>query len=707
MKIQYFRFTLLFVFGFLLNAFPQSKKLWIETADKSFKEKDFITAVFYYKKALDDTLILKTATVLPYEIQMVNMKLKKDSVKKVTKDSIAIKIKDTIKQKAIDLKNTATFDYVLFQLAQSYRLNADYTNAVEAYKKCADRNIYPDSRYYYAISLMHVKKYQDALNEFEKYISSKPENDSLGKIAEKKEAGCYMALDSTNVNKEIRVDLLDTMVFNKGTCSFAAMYYLSPTKIIFTSARKGGVITDPKKQVSEYLCDLYWTEYKDSAWTKAINFGPPLNSAVHEGGGYVTPDEVMLFSRWNDISLNESFIYKAKMINGKFFQAQKLSDNINLMGYKSMHPFVTFDGTKLFFSSNRPGGKGGFDLWMCTLDENGNPSSPKNLGAPVNTSGDEVSPFFHSLSNILYFSSNGLAGLGGLDVFKSEYNADDNVYSIPKNLNAPVNSSKDDAYYIMDRTQGRGFFSSDRAECEGGNCYKIYEFINQPIKFDISGIVFDGQTNEPMAGAMITIKDLQGDAEPVFVFTDDKGNYFSELKAGADFFMKAQKNKYFGDAANVTTKGLTQTAHLQQDFNLNTIPKGEIEIEGIEYDFNSAGLRPKSMANLDKIVDLLKVNDNLAIDINANTDSRGNDAYNMKLSQARAQSCVDYIISKGIDGARLHPKGYGETDPLVKEVEIKKMKPKSPEFEAAHQKNRRTALKVVGESKITIINKGK
>ena len=141
MKIQYFRFTLLFVFGFLLNAFPQSKKLWIETADKSFKEKDFITAVFYYKKALDDTLILKTATVLPYEIQMVNMKLKKDSVKKVTKDSIAIKIKDTIKQKAIDLKNTATFDYVLFQLAQSYRLNADYTNAVEAYKKCADRNI--------------------------------------------------------------------------------------------------------------------------------------------------------------------------------------------------------------------------------------------------------------------------------------------------------------------------------------------------------------------------------------------------------------------------------------------------------------------------------------------------------------------------------------------------------------------------------------
>jgi OmpA-OmpF porin, OOP family len=368
---------------------------------------------------------------------------------------------------------------------------------------------------------------------------------------------------------------------------------------------------------------------------------------------------------------------------------------------------VNFDGTKMYFSSNRPGGRGGFDIWVIDLDESGNPTGEaKNIGAPVNTGGDEITPFFHPVSHVLYFSSNGLPGLGGLDVFTSEYNENDGVYGFPKNVNAPINSSKDDAYLIMDRTQGRGFFSSDRAECPGGNCYKIYEFFNEPVKFDVSGIVFDGETNEPMPGALVTIIDPHGNQEPMFVVTDDKGNYFAELRPNMEYFMKGQKTKYLADAASIATKGKTQTEHFQQDFVLNKIPAGEIEIEGIEYDFNSAALRPKSMENLDKIVDLLKLNDNLEVQIEANTDSRGNDAYNMKLSQARAQSCVDYIISKGVPSARLHAKGFGETNPLIKEEEINKLKKKSPEWEAAHQRNRRTALKVVGESEIKIINKG-
>src|SRR5439155_19133858 len=109
---------------------------------------------------------------------------------------------------------------------------------------------------------------------------------------------------------------------------------------------------------------------------------------------------------------------------------------------------------------------------------------------PVNTAGDEVSPFYHGVSNTLFFSSNGLPGLGGLDIFKSAFNVDDSLYTMPKNMSAPINSSQDDAYFIMERTQGRGFFASDRAECVGGHCYKIFEFIKEPIKFDISGIVF-------------------------------------------------------------------------------------------------------------------------------------------------------------------------------------------------------------------------
>jgi outer membrane protein OmpA-like peptidoglycan-associated protein len=274
-------------------------------------------------------------------------------------------------------------------------------------------------------------------------------------------------------------------------------------------------------------------------------------------------------------------------------------------------------------------------------------------------------------------------------------------------MNAPINSSKDDSYFVMDKSGLKGFFTSDRADCPGGNCYKLYQFMSMPVTFDISGIVFDGTTNEPMPLALVTIRNVHDDEEIYYVPTDEKGNYFVQLKANAEYFVKAQKNKFFGDAASHSTKDKTTTTHFEQDFFLSKIPEGEIEIEGIEYDFNSAELRPVSMKSLDKIVDLLVLNDNLSIDIEANTDSRGNDAYNMKLSQARAQSCVDYLVSKGIAASRLRSKGYGETNPLIKDDEINKMKKKSPEWEAAHQKNRRTALRIVGESEIKIINKGK
>ena len=210
-----------------------------------------------------------------------------------------------------------------------------------------------------------------------------------------------------------------------------------------------------------------------------------------------------------------------------------------------------------------------------------------------------------------------------------------------------------------------------------------------------------------MAGALVTIIETHGGSEPIFVMTDDKGGYFAELKANSEYFLKAQKTKYLADKAAAITKEKTVTTHFEQDFFLSIIPKGEIEIEGIEYDFNSAALRPVGMENLDKIVDLLNLNNNLNVEIEANTDSRGNDKYNLKLSQARAQSCVDYLVLKGIAATRLIPKGFGESNPLIKESEINKMKKKSPEWEAAHQRNRRTALKVIGESEIQIINKGK
>ena len=246
------------------------------------------------------------------------------------------------------------------------------------------------------------------------------------------------------------------------------------------------------------------------------------------------------------------------------------------------------------------------DIWYCDIDENGGTSAPRNVGSSVNTAGDEVSPFFHQISSTLFFASNGHPGLGGLDLFKSSYNVDDTTYSMPKNMGQPINSSKDDAYLIMERTQTKGYFASDREDCPDGHCYDIYEFDNEPIEFDLSGVVYDVTTNLPIPSALVTVKDVHGDMEPILIVTDEKGYYFTTLLPEKEFYLKAQKRGYFADAASVATKGKTETTHFPQDFFLNIIPGGDVVIEGIEYDLDKATLRPKSMEILDKIVDMLK-----------------------------------------------------------------------------------------------------
>lgn len=684
--------------SFLASA--QSKKVWIETADDAYARKDYATAAMFYSRVLDDTTVLKSY-VLPYETQIVNLKMK--SLFEVPELRVT-KRKDSTNIAKEDLIVSSKYDFIMYRLAQSYRLNFDYKHAAEQYKKCVERNVYPDAGFYYGLSLMSIKSYSAALKAFDKYVQAKQGTDSLIKVALKKESSCYFALDSLAPRKVEKVKMLDTFFINKGTSNFAPMYYLSNEKMIFTSARRGGIVSDPEKQDARYFCDLYYSTLEDTIWQRPVNFGRPVNTSLHEGAAVFTPDEIMLFTRWSDNNRREAFIYMARTTGGKFYEAMKLGTNINVPGYKTQQPYVNFDGTKLFFSSNRPDGHGGFDLWMAPIDANGFIGNPTNLGPAINTAGDEITPFYHDISNTLYFSSNFLPGLGGFDVFKSGLNVDDSVYSKPVNLNAPLNSSKDDAYYVSDRLGTKGLFSSDRLDCPAGHCYNIYEYVNGVIKFDIEGIVFDEETNDPIPSALVTIRDVHGGEDPFFIVTDEKGYYKSDLKPNMEYFIKAQKNGYFGKAASAVTKGLTESTHFVEDFPLSKIPAGDIEIEGIEYDFDKATLRPKSLEILDKIVELLKVNDNLTIELSSHTDSRGNDAYNLRLSQSRAQSCVDYLLLKGIPKVRVIANGYGETRPIISQADIDKMVDKSPEFESAHQKNRRTAFRVIGESKINIIN---
>ncbi|PCJ27230.1 MAG: hypothetical protein COA97_04500 [Flavobacteriales bacterium] len=305
----------------------------------------------------------------------------------------------------------------------------------------------------------------------------------------------------------------------------------------------------------------------------------------------------------------------------------------------------------------------------------------------------------------MYFSSDALGGIGGFDIYKTSYNDFEDSWSRSKNLGKPFNSSKDDTYYIINKDQSQGFLSSDRIICDCGEeyegsvyCYRVFQFGQPKQVFSLSGTAFNADTDEIIPNALLTFKDIRGEMDPVYITTDEQGNYKRDLEVGWELFIKAQKSKYFGDAASLSTAGLTESKHFIQDFFLTPIPLGEIEIPGIEYDFDAATLRPKSKEVLDKLVEFLQLNDNIAIEIRSHTDSRGNDNYNLKLSKRRASSVVKYLVAHGINKKRLESKGMGETESLedcskYPECGTEKIRKDCD----CHQKNRRTAFKTTSE----------
>lgn len=676
-----------------LVAFSQSKMVWLKKADEFFQKEDYQNALNHYKMVLNDTIAL-SHPILPYEVQLSNRDLSK---KKTEKDNRMVTLEE----------------YTNHQIAMCYQFTFDYKRAEEQFSKTYQSEGYPDDAYFYGNSLKNNQKFKEAIDVYEAYIRSNSDSDSLVEESKVRMRGCLYILNDKEAKTEVLVELADSL-FNWGTASFAVAYYGSENKVMFTSARPGGVVLKPEQQ-SEFLCDIYWTEkdYNDN-WEPATNFGRPLNSAQQDAASTINNTNTIFYTRWSE-NRKDPRIYLARMMNGKFFEAYELDEKINVPEYISQQPYVSMDGKTLFFSSNRPGGQGGFDIWKIRLDEEGNlKGDPENLGPDVNSSANEITPFFHEATSTLFFSSDGYNSIGGYDIFKSNLDVNYKTYSQPENMGTPINSSFDDTYMIWDSKLEKGFLSSDREPCEFGHCYNIYEVENSAIVVTLEGYAYDMNTNEIIPMANITIKDVRGTENNYDVVTDAKGYYHVDINIGEEIFMKAQKNKYFADAAVVSTEEITKSTHLTQDFYLEPIPDKEIRLDGIEYDFDSDKLRPASKLVLDTLYMLLDLNEKLIVEINSHTDYKGSDKYNMNLSKRRAQSCVNYLIEKGISKDRLVAIGYGETQPtiwidenkipimdedfneqILREEFILTLTPEEQEY--ANQLNRRTAFKVVGQ----------
>lgn len=414
-----------------------------------------------------------------------------------------------------------------------------------------------------------------------------------------------------------------------------------------------GMLSNPK---------LFMPEIESKYHDATISFSKNLDTVYYTTNIQKKKNRLLNTTQGtNNFQIIRGIIKEGKLINAEpvFF------DNND---YSVGHPSLSKDGKWLFFVSDMPGGYGDTDIYVVQVFSDGSMNSPKNLGPTINTEGREMFPFYKD--STLYFSSDGHYGLGGLDIFSST-NKGDLTFTDPKNLGKPINSNKDDFSFIIDSTDSKGYFSSNRLSGKGDD--DIYYFTKSKPKCDVivTGKVIDSLSQKPIANATIEIKDEFEDSIQSTT-TDKEGKYAASLPCSKKFTLIASKTNYSTDTEEITTTETDKDTIPGIDFELTNyedlIKKDErdnqekIVVNPIYFDFDKADITPQAATELDKVVFAMEKFPNIKIKIESHTDSRGSDSYNLKLSQARADSTKEYIIENGIDANRIESAiGYGET----------------------------------------------
>ncbi len=591
-----------------------------------------------------------------------------------------------------------------FEIGESYRKFNDWANAEKWYKQSLDLKGGEESLYMLAMMQKQQEKYQEALKSFEEYQKIA----GNGFEGRKQAMQCQDAIEWKKEFLKIRVTNIEAL--NSAANDYALVPY-KQKQFVYSSSRNEALGTERDGWTGEKFTDLFITEKKETGFAAPTNIGAPVNTIAHESSATFSKDaKEMYFIRCKDDqqkSAQYCNLYYTAFNNEHWEEPVKIdlfADSINIYD-----PFLSKDGKLLLFASDARGGFGATDLYMATKVDTGW-STPQNLTRNINTPGSERFPWLDDKSN-LYYSSNGLPGMGGLDIFKATKTK--TGYKDPVNLKYPINSGADDFGFRIDKYKPSsaddtilysGYLSSNRPGGKGGD--DIYRFEEKWINlFVLRGKVVEKNYEKPddAESKVLGLKnlpkakvDLKSTDDRVIAstFSDSIGNFAFRLNAETDYKVAGTKNGYFSKTEYTSTKGKRNedstiiTLHVQIELE-KIFPQKMLVIPNIYYDYDKATLRPESKLVLDSILIFFNENPDLTIELGSHTDSRGSDDYNLKLSQARAQSAVDYLIEKGIPKDRLVAKGYGET------MLVNNCSNGVNCTEEEHQKNRRTTLRVV------------
>jgi len=597
--------------------------------------------------------------ILILAISFQSMNGQNNDTKRADKHFDRLEFVDAIKDYEKLISKGKANAYVFRQLAIANYNISNTEKSATYYKQYLDMadDASKEDYFNYAQILMSNEDYDAANQAYQDFANYAP-NDSRAQAFLNNPD---FADDLMNMNPNYEIE---PMALNSEYSDFAG--YENDTYLYFTSSRNQSRRTYGWNE--QPTTDIYRAENVAGTFKNEELVEGDINSKFNEGTIAITNDgQTLYFSRNNfedgDYETSEEGrsklkIYKAKLVNGEWQDIEALP--FNSSEYEVSHPALSSDNSTLYFSSDMDGGYGASDLYMVSINDDGTFGEPQNLGSKINTEGRESFPFVDAEGN-LFFSSNGHLGLGGLDVYYSRNNS--GSMAAPKNLGAPINSSKDDFAFTYFNEVDRGYVSSNRGDnALDDNIYKA-ELIKPLDETRLMVTVLNMDTNGPLENADVIIYDDE-DNQIATLKTDDSGLSQQIVVSDIEYDIQGNLVDFESDAETVMAKGESMMIELKLKPVEKLIVEREVSLPNVFFEFDKSDIRADAAFELDKIAETLKKYPDIEIKIESYTDRRGPESYNKTLSEARAKSTMQYLVDKGIDASRLTAEGMGESNPI-------------------------------------------
>lgn len=590
-------------------------------------------------------------------------------------------------RQALDIDNRFFEAYMMLGELQSKQRR--FAEAASNYQKAVlvDSSFYMPVYFSMATAELMSGDYKKALDHFNIYLEQKTISAKNRDIAVKNVRNCRFAIEAVKNPVPFSPESVGDGI-NTTDDEYWPSITADGQTMIFTRQPRP-VENGRLNRVG--LEDFYISHLSGNTWQTAVNAGSPLNSTDNEGAQSLSSDGTyMFFTGCNRPGgLGSCDIFFSAFNRGKWTYPVDIGSPVNTSYWESQ-PSVSADDQMLFFSSNRPGGVGGKDIWFTRLNSNKKWNRPRNLGNKINTSDDEMSPFIHFDGKTLYFSSDGRPGMGGFDIYFSRMQ-EDSTWSEPVNLGYPINTYNDEMGLVIESSGQKAYFSSIRDTRSGKNIYsfKLYEAIRpDPVAY-LKGRVSDKETGQSLV-AEYELINLSKQRTVLHNTTDESGNFLVCLPSGFNYGLNVSKKGYLFYSENFMFEGQhTVLEPFLKKIRLSPLKVGEtMSLANIFYEVDSWTLRKESLAELNKLCDLLKENKEIKVEIGGYTDATGTDEHNQVLSEKRAMSVVNYLIENGIPSDRLKYKGYGNASPVGDNV-----------TQEGRKLNRRTEVRIISVKK--------